>query len=181
MKKFFSIVLLLVSVVTLWAQDVPTKKQTTVGLYVTAQQAFGKWQTDQSIVILDVRTPAEYVFVGHAPMALNIPFMTLKDEYNPEKKMLKLVLNEKFVSLVQENIPRDATLFLMCRSGGRSAKAVNLLAKNGYKNLYSIIDGFEGDKLSDPKSYNDGKRILNGWKNSSAPWTYSLKPDQLFY
>jgi rhodanese-related sulfurtransferase len=67
-------------------------------------------------------------------------------------------------------------LLLMCRSGNRSASAVNLLAKAGYKNVYNIYDGFEGDKVQDEASYFNGQRMVNGWKNSGNPWTY--KGDQ---
>jgi rhodanese-related sulfurtransferase len=62
----------------------------------------------------------------------------------------------------------------MCRSGGRSAAAVNLLAENGFTNAYTVCDGFEGDMLEKEDSYNNGKRVLNGWKNSGAPWTYDV-------
>jgi rhodanese-related sulfurtransferase len=68
----------------------------------------------------------------------------------------------------------------MCRSGGRSAYAVNLLAKTGFKNVYSIVDGFEGDKLDIEGSYYKGKRLVNGWKNSGAPWTYQLDSELLY-
>jgi rhodanese-related sulfurtransferase len=60
----------------------------------------------------------------------------------------------------------------MCRSGSRSAKAANLLAKAGYKKVYNIYDGFEGDKVKDTSSYFKGKRMVNGWKNSGNPWSY---------
>ena len=47
----------------------PKKKQTTLGLYLTAKEAFGKWHGgSEKVVILDVRTPEEYIFVGHASM-----------------------------------------------------------------------------------------------------------------
>ena len=59
--------------------DLPEEKQTTLGLYMTALEAFSKWHVDpNSVNILDVRTRAEYVFVGHAPMAVNIPIFFLK-------------------------------------------------------------------------------------------------------
>ena len=38
---------------------------------------------------------------------------------------------------------------VICRSGGRGAMAVNLLAKAGYKNVYNVIDGMEGDAVED--------------------------------
>ena len=46
----------------------------------------------------------------------------------------------------------DDTLMVMCRSGGRSAIAVNFLAKAGFKNVYNIIDGMEGDANADSDS-----------------------------
>jgi len=60
-----------------------------------------------------------------------------------------------------------------------SAMAVNLLAKAGFKNVYNIIDGMEGDAVKDPASVFLGQRLQNGWKNSGCPWTYSLTTDRM--
>ena len=68
---------------------------------------------------------------------------------------------------------------VMCRSGGRSAMAVNLLAKAGFTNVYNIIDGMEGDAVEDPDSVFVGQRLVNGWKNAGCPWTYELTGDRL--
>jgi rhodanese-related sulfurtransferase len=38
----------------------------------------------------------------------------------------------------------DDMLLVICRSGGRSAMAINALAKAGFKNVYNIIEGMEG-------------------------------------
>ena len=67
---------------------------------------------------------------------------------------------------------------MMCRSGDRSAKAVDLLAAAGMKDVYTVTDGVEGDKVSDPDSVFVGKRMKNGWKNS-APWVYTLDPEKI--
>jgi rhodanese-related sulfurtransferase len=64
--------------------------------------------------------------------------------------------------------------------GGRSAKCINRLAKAGFKTVYNIVDGFEGDKVSDKNDPNYGKRTKNGWKNSGAPWTYDLDPKLMY-
>lgn len=58
---------------------------------------------------------------------------------------------------------------------GQTAVAVNALAKAGFTKVHNIIDGFEGDKVTDPESIYHGKRMKNGWKNS-APWSYALDP-----
>jgi hypothetical protein len=64
---------------------------------------------------------------------------------------------------------------LICRSGDRSAAASHLLAEAGFKNVYSVVDGFEGDLATDgPKA---GQRAVNGWKNAGLPWSYkSTRP-----
>ena len=56
--------------------------------------------------------------------------------------------------------------------------AVNQLAAAGFKNAYTIIDGFEGDKVTDPESVFYGKRMKNGWRNS-APWVYDIDPEKI--
>lgn len=66
----------------------------------------------------------------------------------------------------------------MCRSGDRSAKAADLLAKSGYTNVWSAIEGFEGDKAKDGP--NKGKLTVNGWKNANLPWTYELDKTKAF-
>ncbi len=73
----------------------------TSSLYVTAKEAYDLWQADPGLKILDVRTPEEYVFVGHAPMATNIPFALQTYEWDPEKKALRWELNPEFVAAVQ--------------------------------------------------------------------------------
>jgi rhodanese-related sulfurtransferase len=60
----------------------------------------------------------------------------------------------------------------MCRSGGRSAAAANALAKAGYTNVWSLVEGFEGDKDA------AGKRTANGWRNAGLPWDYKLTTGQ---
>ena len=148
---------------------------------MTALEAFSKWHVDpNSVKILDVRTPAEYVFVGHAPMAVNIPILFFKNEFDTEKNKPLMPLNENFVAEVKKKFKETDTILVMCRSGGRSAKAVNLLAETGFKNVYNIVDGFEGDKLDIQGKYYIGKRLVNGWKKSGAPWTYQLDSKLLY-
>ena len=83
--------------------------------------------------------------------------------------------NPDFIAEVQGLAQPADTLLVMCRSGGRSAMAVNALAQAGFTNVFNITDGFEGDVVKDTESVFNGKRMKNGWKNS-APWTYQLDP-----
>ena len=161
------------------SHQVPERKRTNLGRYVTAQEAYEMWKTSpRNVHILDVRTPEEYVFVGHAEMARNIPLLFVKHEWNAETNQFTVEPNPDFISEVKRLFAPTDTLLVMCRSGDRSAMAVNALAKAGFVNVYNIIDGMEGDMVDDPKSKHHGKRMKNGWKNSGSPWTYDVNPEQ---
>jgi hypothetical protein len=112
-------------------------------------------------------------------MATNIPFALQTYEWDPDKKALRWELNPDFVSEVQGWAAPDATLFVSCRSGGRSAMAINMLAAAGFTNVYNIIDGMEGSQVKDADSVFDGMRMKNGWKNSGLPWTYDVDPARM--
>jgi rhodanese-related sulfurtransferase len=161
------------------SDQVPENKRTTLGYYVTAEEAYKMWKTSpKQVHILDVRTPEEYVFVGHAEMARNIPLLFVKHAWNTETKQFVVEPNPDFITEVKRLFSPTDTLLVMCRSGDRSAMAVNALAKAGFVNVYNIIDGMEGDLVDDPKSRHHGKRMKNGWKNSGSPWTYDVNPEQ---
>jgi len=93
--------------------------------------------------------------------------------------MFALEPDKNFVPQVEERFAKDAILLLFCRSGDRSARAVDMLAKAGYTKAYTITDGFEGDMVTDPENVFVGKRMKNGWKNAGLPWTYKVDPKQV--
>ena len=160
--------------------EIPKDKQTVLGLYLTAKEAYEKWQADpEKVKVLDVRTPEEYIFIGHAEMAWNIPLAFQTYEWDEAKEHYSIEPSAGFVDLVKDQFGPEDTIMVTCRSGGRSAMAINLLAKNGFKNLYNIIDGMEGDTVKDPESLYKGKRMKNGWKNSGLPWTYEINPNKM--
>ena len=129
--------------------DVPEKKQTSLGLYVTSQEAYEMWKADpDGVSIIDVRTPEEYIFVGHAPMARNIPIGFISTVGRREGRA-RFQVNPAFLPKMMALYSPTDTLLLTCRSGGRSALAVNALAKAGFTRVYNIIDGFEGDKVEE--------------------------------
>lgn len=163
--------------VTHAGRPVGQPRQTTLGLYVTAKEAYDMWQADpDGVKILDVRTPEEWVFTGHAPMATNVPFAFLAYVWDDAKKGFQWELNPDFVDLVQQRFTPEETILVSCRSGGRSAMAVNLLATAGFTNVYNILDGMEGSLVDDPDSVFNGMRLRNGWKASGLPWTFELDP-----
>jgi rhodanese-related sulfurtransferase len=158
----------------------PKEKQTVLGLYVTAKEAYEKWKAEpDKVKIIDVRTPEEFLFVGHPTMAWKIPVAIQAYQWDAEKKQFPMKPLPDFAARVSEVAKPDDTLMVMCRSGGRSAIAANMLAKAGFKHVYNITDGMEGDAVEQAGSVFEGQRLVNGWKNSGCPWTYKLTPERM--
>jgi len=159
--------------------DLPEAKKTAFGLYLTAKEAYEQWQANPEVVIIDVRTPEEFLFVGHPPMAWMIPAIAQEYAWDEEKENYPMTMLPDFVERVKQVASPDDTIMTMCRSGGRSAIAANLLAQAGFKTVYNIIDGMEGDVNSDSESVSQHKGEHGGWKNSGCPWTKKLTPARL--
>jgi rhodanese-related sulfurtransferase len=160
--------------------DLPKEKQTVLGLYLTAKQAWERCQAEpEKVKLIDVRTPEELLFVGHPTVAWKIPAFAQVYEWDVAKGKFPMKYLPDFISRVRSVAAPEDTLLVMCRSGGRSALAVNLLAQAGFTQAWNVVDGMEGDPVDDPGSASHGKRAKNGWKNSGCPWTCKLTPDRL--
>jgi rhodanese-related sulfurtransferase len=131
-------------------------KSTELGLYLTSTEVYDLLSKDrQNTLFIDVRTQGEIASEGMPSLAdANIPY------FNKQKELdkVKMVLNQNFVPTFEEHLKekgldKQSRIFLICRRGNRSAKAVNALAKLGYQQVYHIVDG------------------TNGWKNSNLPFT----------
>lgn len=159
------------------AADAPSdqRKHTRLAKYVTAAEAYAMWRAAPGAVhIVDIRTPEEYDFLGHPEMAANIPSMLWTGKFDAQKKAFPLAENPQFVALMKQRFQPGDTIVLMCRSGHRSAAAVNKLAEAGFTNAYNVVDGYEGDKIADKASTDFGRRLKDGWRNSRLPWTTEL-------
>ena len=165
---------------TMQTDNLPKEKQTALGLYVTAKEAYEKWQADPDRVkIIDVRTPEEFLFVGHPTVAWKIPVCAQTYEWNEERKQFPMKPLPDFVARVSQIATQDDTLMVMCRAGGRGAIAANMLAQAGYKNVYNIVDGMEGDATGDSESMAKAQPKTDGWLNSGCPWTKKLTPERM--
>ncbi len=169
------------------AATVPKIKQTKLGQYLSAEEA-AKFvaKNPAATLFLDVRTPAEVAFVGMpTPADANVPYVVEPEFpiWDAEKNTLKLELNPDFVPevrrrLTAKGLTPDSNVVLICRSGDRSAAGANLLAEAGYKHVYTVVDGFEGDLAKDGP--NAGRRAVNGWKNAGLPWSYKLEKAKMY-
>jgi rhodanese-related sulfurtransferase len=191
MKAFATwLVLLFMASTAAYAFDaaaVPAQKRTKLGQYLSSQEAAQFLDQNASkALFLDVRTTAEVTFLGMPMQAdASVPYMKEPDfpVWDAVKGTFKLEPNPDFLPEVRRRLsakglgPNDA-IVLICRSGDRSAAAANLLAEAGFKNVYSVVDGFEGDLAADgPKA---GQRAVNGWKNAGLPWSYKLDKAKMY-
>jgi rhodanese-related sulfurtransferase len=161
------------------ATQVPEKKRTRLGLYLSAAEAYDVARREK-VLFIDTRTRAEVTFLGMPTVAdVNIPYMEMDvfHGWDDQKGTYKLEPNAAFVpavdrQLARKGLDRSAKIIVMCRSGDRSARATDLLAQSGFTNVWSIVDGFEGDLAKDGPDA--GRRAVNGWKNAQLPWSYKL-------
>jgi len=158
------------------AERLRQKKRTEPGLYITAAEAAAVLATRDDVLLIDVRTPEETMLVGR-PLAAdaNIPLRLIDPAHplNAGKDRYGMMPNPGFVDAFTAFLDgkTPAAVIVMCRSGGRSAAAIDALAGTGLDlPLYSMVDGFEGDRDA------GGKRRVNGWKNAGAEWTYKIEP-----
>ena len=160
----------------------PASKHTDLALYLSALQAWDvKQRRGDRVLLVDVRTRAEAQYVGLPEgIDMHIPYMENSSffEWDDTRRQYKVEPNPRFAQSINALLAasangKDTMLVLICRSGDRSAKAANLLAQLGYSQVYSVLDGFEGD-LSP-----DGQRTVNGWKNAGLPWSYKLNKTRL--
>ena len=134
---------------------------------VTVDECWQKLTQLKSSQLIDVRTSAEWSFVG------------LTDLHEIEKQPIliewqqfpTMQVNPQFVEQVEAKLnelgcDKNSELFFLCRSGVRSISAAQAMTAAGYPNSFNILAGFEGDKDA-----NGHRGMLAGWKYSQKPWS----------
>jgi rhodanese-related sulfurtransferase len=111
--------------------------------------------TSGQAVLVDVRTTEERKFVGHVPGSLHVAWAT----------GTSMTRNPRFVRELEAKTGKDATVFLLCRSGKRSDLAADAAAKAGFTRVFNVLEGFEGE--IDEQHHRGG---LGGWRSHALPW-----------
>ena len=124
---------------------------------LTPRETFVLLEADPKTKLVDVRTRAEWEWVGRVPSAVLIewniwPGGTRNPEFDRE--------------LLAKVPDKDHPVLFICRSGGRSHHAATLAKKLGYARAFNVLEGFEGDKDA------QGRRgTVGGWKVAGLPWS----------
>lgn len=123
---------------------------------LTPREAADVLQLAPGARLVDVRTRAEWDWVGRVPDAVEIEWMLYPgNEPNPH-----------FLAQLKRQLDPEALVMFMCRSGARSNAAATLAASSGFTNAYNILEGFEGDKDAHGQ-----RNKLGGWRHAGLPWT----------
>ena len=92
---------------------------------ITAERAAARLKKDPKIVVVDIRTPAEFA-KGHIKGAVNIN------------------MNSKDFAAKLAKLDRDKTYIMHCRSGGRSASSLPVWKRLGFKKVLHLSSGTLG-------------------------------------
>lgn len=124
---------------------------------------------DRDAVLVDVRTRAEWAFVGVADLtAIGKRPILIEWQSYPTMQVNAGFLGELAAALAELSASREAPLFFLCRSGARSASAAVSATAAGYATCFNIADGFEG-RLDVARH----RGIVEGWKAAGLPWVQS--------
>lgn len=128
---------------------------------VSPSDAYAGLRADADAVLIDVRTTAEWSYVGLPDLTqIGKPVIFVEWQHFPDG-----TLNESFVDeLRSAGVSKGVPIYFMCRSGVRSAAAARAATSAGLGPAYNVSDGFEGPLDQ------DGHRVVTGWKAAGLPW-----------
>lgn len=130
--------------------------------HVTPVTAWGCLVENDNAVLVDVRTQAEWAFVG-LPDLTNAATKLVCVEW---QRFPDMVVNPDFVKKIVDEVSQTTpAIFTLCRSGQRSQSAARALTLQGFTDCYNVAGGFEGDRDA---SGHRGR--VNGWKFDGLPW-----------
>lgn len=117
-------------------------------------------------ILVDVRTAAEWAFVG-VPDLASLDKSVVLQEWQQYPHM---TINPNFVTNVAQAIKQQggdesSEIYFLCRSGVRSMAAAIELTKMGFSKCFNVSGGFEG-----PPNAERHRGLVDGWKASDLPW-----------
>ncbi len=132
---------------------------------VTSRQAWQALEADDHAQLVDVRTTAEWSYVGVpdlAPLGKRAALIAWQEFPTGE-------INPDFTAdMERASLHRDQPIYFLCRSGARSLAAARLAESAGFVSVFNVTDGFEG-----PPDAEQQRGKVAGWKAAGLPWRQS--------
>jgi rhodanese-related sulfurtransferase len=141
----------------------------TYGGDVSAVDAWRDLQATAAATLIDVRTEAEWAFVGLPTLDAigKAPLLVAWNDF-PSGARLPDFAGRLKAALDEVGIGPDAPLYFICRSGARSRSAAIIATAAGYRRAYNIEHGFEGALDASQHRATPGS-----WKAEGLPWVQS--------
>ena len=127
---------------------------------VTPTDAYAAVTASEDAVLVDVRTRAEWAYVGVPQLDSHRSPLFVEWQRYPDGRV-----NDTFVDeLRSAGVTAGTPLYFLCRSGVRSIAAAEAATAAGLGPAYNVVEGFEGPHGA------DGHRTVAGWKVAGLPW-----------
>lgn len=129
---------------------------------VSPKQVWNAMGTDEQAQMVDVRTDAEWTYVG-------LPDLTETGKQPvliPWQRFPSMQVDGGFVDHLREaGFTPEHRIYFLCRSGVRSLAAAQAAIEAGFPHAFNIADGFEG-----PPDADGHRGTVAGWKADGLPW-----------
>ena len=136
---------------------------------VPVKEVWSRLEKDPGSVLIDVRTRAEWAFVGLPDLErIGKRVLTVEWQTSPEHRTDAAFPERLKQALDAAGAGQDTALYFICRSGGRSRMAAEAMANAGYRRCWNVADGFEGPL--DPHRH---RGQIAGWKAAGLAWVQS--------
>ena len=129
---------------------------------IAPREVWTALRADPNAQLVDVRTDAEWNFVGLPDLseAGKTPALI------PWQIFPTMQVNTQFTDqLRQAGFTPDNKIYFLCRSGVRSMAAAQAAIDAGFPHAFNIADGFEG-----PPDASGHRGTVAGWKAEALPW-----------
>ena len=129
---------------------------------VVPQQAWQALTGNPDAHLVDVRTEAEWTYVGLPELSgLNKRVLLIAWQVFPSGEVNRQFLQQ----LGDSGLTPAHDIYFICRSGARSLSAAEAARAAGYERVHNVADGFEG-----PPDGQGHRGAVAGWKASGLPW-----------
>ncbi|WP_068084653.1 rhodanese-like domain-containing protein [Polycladidibacter stylochi] len=133
---------------------------------INVVDAFNALSNQDNAILVDVRTQAEWSFVGFPDLSLiNQETLFVEWQSFPSGELNINFVQQLSQQIAQKELDQSASIYFLCRSGARSAAAAAAMTQQGFSKCFNITEGFEG-----PLDQHEHRGMSSGWKASGLPW-----------
>lgn len=136
---------------------------------ISAQEAWDGLVSSPKAALVDVRTTAEWAYVGFPTLASigKTTAMVSWDDF-PSGALVPDFIGRLKRELDKLGVGPNDPVYFICRSGARSRHAALAATAAGYSQAFNVANGFEGRLDTERHRATPGS-----WKGEELPWVQS--------